>query len=111
MKEARLRSKEMNSEVDVSEVAAVARLDRRKEPRRPAQGKISMVPIDSPETVIEGSLVDVSASGFRVACPSRSLRTGLEIMATYAGRRVRARIVWTRALGDRFEAGCVLLDS
>jgi hypothetical protein len=101
----------MSGKVDVSEVAAVASLDRRRDPRRPARGKIFMILKDSPETVIEGSLVDVSASGFRVACPIRSLRTGQEISAVYAGGRVRARVVWVRALGSRFEAGCVLLDT
>jgi len=89
--------------------------EKRREPRRPAHGWVEVKWSDPVPAAIRGSLVDVSASGFRMAHACAALEAGLIVEFTYDEAQGRARVVWTRVLacepvGHRVESGFLVLD-
>ena len=57
-----------------------------------------------------GQLVDVSASGFRMAHECAALTAGQYVEFAHVEAKGRARVVWTRILDDAVESGFVLAD-
>jgi len=83
--------------------------DRRKEPRRPASGPVVLT-LEGPEALqVEGRLVDVSDSGFRVAHTHQSLLSGQTFQFRHAAAAGRARVVWNRIVADHVESGFFVL--
>jgi hypothetical protein len=58
---------------------------------------------------IEAELVDVSVSGLRIRHRDRLVETGTEVEFNAAGRRGRARIMWSRHGEGDYEAGLYIL--
>ncbi len=82
--------------------------DKRREPRRPANGVVRLELEDPMRVEIEGRLIDVSASGFRarVATP---LSNGQVVAFRHDYGCGRARVVWNRISVDRIESGFLVL--
>lgn len=83
--------------------------ERRREPRVPSQGSVSLRVLTPLPHLIEGELVDESASGMRVRLPGRMLETGTEIEFQAPHRQGRARVMWSRCGESGFEAGLYIL--
>ena len=82
--------------------------EQRRETRRRGQGSV-LVRSESPGSRdIQGRLVDVSASGFRMAHDCAALTAGLYVEFAHVEAKGRARVVWTRILDDSVESGFVV---
>jgi hypothetical protein len=79
--------------------------DNRREPRRAADGEVKVWFGKPRSLVIEGRLVDVSASGFRMAHEYAALEAGQMVDFSHLEASGRARVVWTRIAGTRVETG------
>lgn len=91
-----------------TQMPTVAGAEKRRETRRPGKGNV-LVRCASPHRLeIEGRLVDISASGFRMvhACPA--LAAGLYVDFSHVEAKGRARVVWTRILAGSVESGFVV---
>jgi len=80
-------------------------MERRKEPRCPAEGGVE---IRLPEPVsrsIKGELVDISNSGMRVRHGDLSLSTGQRVRYSHAGGAGTALVMWTRVHEGTVESG------
>jgi len=53
--------------------------------------------------------LDLAKSGFRAQHHLPALRPGHVVEFEFAGGNGRARVVWTRVLGDRVESGFLIL--
>ena len=82
--------------------------DRRAETRRTATGDVTLWLNGSPLTV-PGHLIDVTKSGFRARHNAPTLRSSHIVEFEVAGVSGRARVVWTRVLGDQVESGFLIL--
>jgi hypothetical protein len=82
--------------------------DRRLEMRRMAAGDVTLWLNGSPLTV-SGHLIDLAKSGFRARHNSPTLRSRHIVEFEMAGVSGRARVVWTRVLGDQVESGFLIL--
>ena len=83
--------------------------EQRREARRRGHGSV-LVRSESPGSHdIQGRLVDVSASGFRMAHDCSALTAGQYVTFAHVEAKGRARVVWTRILKDSVESGFVLL--
>jgi len=85
-----------------------AGLDRRRELRQPAKGKV-VVRIDQGKTVICGEMVDVSPSGFRIRYRGNILQAGSDVDISYPWGEVKASIVWVRAEDGWTEVGFLII--
>jgi hypothetical protein len=81
--------------------------DQRKEPRRTARGKVS---VQTERSKIEGQLVDVSDSGFRMAHADASLEPGQVLKFTHREAQGRARVIWNRIMSGRVETGFLIVQ-
>jgi len=89
--------------------SAKGRLERRKEPRTPARGQIRLRTEDSLATAVTAALLDVSSSGFRARHDCHELATGATVSFVHGHTAGRARIMWTRILGNTVESGFLIL--
>lgn len=84
--------------------------ERRREPRLPASGPVRLELIESaPPRMVEGRLVDTSASGFRAAHGYAGLASGQVVRFELPGRSGRARVAWTRVASGEVESGFFVL--
>ena len=83
---------------------------RRTEPRRPASGQVELRPewIAS-TTSVPGQMLDINSGGFRARHSFQALVSGHIVEFAYGRQRGRARVVWTRILGDQVESGFIIL--
>jgi hypothetical protein len=81
--------------------AAVAH-EQRREPRRPASGAVRVM---TPRGPVNGRLVDVSYSGFRMSHQGATLETGQVLEFRHGGAAGRARVIWNRIVQGRTETG------
>jgi hypothetical protein len=82
--------------------------EQRRETRRRGHGSV-LVRSESPGSRdIQGRLVDVSASGFRMAHDCAALTAGQYVAFAHVEAKGRARVVWTRILDDSVESGFVV---
>jgi RNA polymerase sigma-70 factor, ECF subfamily len=80
---------------------------------RPTTGQEERIPVSGPITlifedralIISGELKDVSLSGLRVEYCSASIQPGVVARIQYASLEKKARIIWVRSIGERFQAG------
>jgi len=83
--------------------------EQRREKRRQGHGNVLVRPESPGSHDIQGRLVDVSASGFRMAHHSQALTAGQYVTFAHVEARGRARVVWTRILPHSVESGFLLL--
>lgn len=76
--------------------------EQRREPRRAASGAVRVL---TPAGPVNGTLVDVSYSGFRMAHQSASLEPGQVLEFRHGGAAGRARVIWNRIIDGRTETG------
>jgi RNA polymerase sigma-70 factor (ECF subfamily) len=74
------------------------------EERIPVSGPIKLIFEDRALT-ISGELKDVSLSGLRVEYGCALIQPGVVARIQYASRQKKARIIWVRSIGERFQAG------
>ena len=83
--------------------------EKRREDRRDATGTVR-VRFSDPRTVeIEGELMDISSSGFRMAHGCASLEAGQLVEFSHVEAAGRARVMWNRILAERVESGFLVL--
>jgi hypothetical protein len=90
-----------------SVVNAALASDQRREPRRPASGAVRVITARGP---VDGRLVDVSYSGFRMAHGSAPLEPGQVLEFRHGGASGRARVIWNRIAAGRTETGFFIED-
>jgi hypothetical protein len=78
-------------------------LDRREKERRTVEGEVVLFVEDPEPLEIHGQLVDVSASGFRVAHDHAALCAGQEVTFRHAFGAGSAEVVWTLVVGHCVE--------
>jgi hypothetical protein len=82
--------------------------EQRRETRRRGQGSVLVRPESPGSRDIQGTLVDVSASGFRMAHDCSALTAGQYVVFTHVEAQGRARVVWTRIIDNTVESGFVI---
>jgi hypothetical protein len=84
--------------------------EKRREARHPGSGSV-LVRSETPGSRdIQGKLVDVSASGFRMAHECAALTAGQYVEFAHVEAKGRARVVWTRIVAQTVESGFVVAD-
>jgi len=83
--------------------------DRRLEPRLPANLEVKMRLLDHLVPPISGRLVDISTIGFRATHTETALSPGEIVEFDWESVVGRARVVWTRIMGDSVESGFLIL--
>ena len=83
--------------------------DRRAEPRLPATGQVKLRPKGFAAANVPGQMMDINSSGFRARHSFQTLGSGHIVDFDYGGLQGRARVVWTRILGDQVESGFMIL--
>lgn len=76
--------------------------DKRSEPRYPASGKVV---VEAEGLRIEGDLVDVSDSGFRMEHTSQALGSGERVRFSHPQASGVARVVWNRIMDGCTQTG------
>lgn len=84
-------------------------VDQRQEARRPGKGNVVVRWRSPGGQKIEGKLIDVSDSGFRMSHACSSLTAGLFVEFAHFEAKGRARVVWTRIVADSVESGFVIV--
>jgi hypothetical protein len=83
--------------------------ERRVEPRLRAEGRVTLRLFGAMPTNIPGRLVDTASTGFRAWHGARTLATGQIVEFDFEGGHGRARVAWTRILGEEVESGFLIL--
>ncbi len=83
--------------------------EQRREIRRRGHGNVLVRPESAGLRDIQGRLVDVSASGFRMAHDCSGLTAGQYVTFAHVEARGRARVVWTRILDNSVESGFLVV--
>ena len=79
--------------------------EKRSEIRQPAEGPVSVRFADPQPLEIQGELVDVSPSGFRMAHANHSLQSGQMVEFSHSFAVGVARVMWNRIMDQRVETG------
>jgi len=77
--------------------------DRRREPRYPASGTITLIPSDGPSFV--ANLLDGSENGFRAEYTEPGVRSGTELLAESAAGKYRVKVAWTVVVAGKSQSG------
>jgi hypothetical protein len=83
--------------------------EKRRESRRPVSGKVRVQFLNPRKIEIQGLLIDISPSGFRMAHGYASLATGQVVEFTHPEASGRARVMWNRILEQSVETGFLVL--
>ncbi len=86
-------------------------VDRRKEPREPADGELTLFCDDPAPAEVRGRLVDISRSGFRARHSYQRFEPGQNVRFLRPDSSGRARVMWNRILEDHVETGFLVLDT
>ena len=68
-----------------------------------AAGPVRLFPVNLPGTLVEASVLDLSAHGFRAAHRCRELAAGQTVAFEHKRASGRARVMWTSIMGDQFK--------
>jgi hypothetical protein len=79
--------------------------EQRREPRRAADGAVRVWFDDPQPFEIQGRLMDVSKSGFRMSHDCAALPAGRIVEFLHVEAGGRARVVWNRIVDGRVETG------
>jgi len=83
--------------------------ERREEPRFAAKGKVRLQAEAAGSRTVKGTLIDTSASGFRARHDCYELTSGQIVTFEHRWAAGRARIMWTRIIGNLVESGFLIL--
>jgi hypothetical protein len=83
--------------------------ERRVAERSCCEGPVEIFFSNPEPTVVTGSLVDSSATGFRVRHDCRTLDPGVEISYCRRGEMGHARVMWTMIEGPHRVSGVMIL--
>lgn len=83
--------------------------ERRKEPRLTGEGEVSLRAEAAGSTAVKGTVSDTSAQGFRARHNCFDLSSGQVVTFEHRLAAGRARIMWTRIVGDLVESGFLIL--
>jgi len=85
--------------------------EKRRELRQPAEGPV-LVRFANPQPLeILGQLMDVSASGFRMAHANQALQSGQIVEFSHALAVGAARVMWNRIMDQRVETGFLIVTT
>ncbi|MCX6620897.1 MAG: PilZ domain-containing protein [Acidobacteria bacterium] len=84
-------------------------IERRTEDRTGVQGPVILVLSEQGRKEIGARLLDSSRGGFRASHGHPELSAGLVVDFTHQSASGRARVVWTRVLGEQAESGFLIL--
>lgn len=84
--------------------------ERRRKPRRTADGAVVFHLAPTASLEVHGQLLDMSSSGFRAVHKCRELCPGQEVVFHHSAARGVASVVWTRITGERVESGFLILQ-
>lgn len=82
--------------------------EKRQEARRPGKGNVVIRWSNPRIQLVEGKLMDVSDSGFRMAHGCSALTAGQFVEFSHFEAKGRARVVWTRIIAGTVESGFVV---
>lgn len=83
--------------------------EKRRESRLQAEGEVR-VEFSNPRVMrIQGKLIDISPSGFRMAHEYTSLAAGQVVDFAHSKTKGRARVMWNRILDRSVETGFLLV--
>lgn len=77
--------------------------ERRREPRRPASGTVTLTLPDGASFV--ATLLDKSENGFRAEYGAAGVRSGTEVRVEIETREFSARVAWTVTAGGKSQSG------
>ena len=83
--------------------------EKRREIRHPADGPVRVRFADPQPAEIEGQLIDVSPSGFRMSHANQSLQAGQVVEFSHSHAIGEARVMWNRIQGQRVETGFLIV--
>jgi hypothetical protein len=83
--------------------------EKRREARRAGSGKVRVKFTDPEPLEIDGQLMDVSISGFRMAHDCASLHSGQIVEFAHIEATGRARVMWNRIQSSGVETGFLLM--
>lgn len=89
--------------------ARAIQLEKRREQRRRTTGSVEIRLADPQGRRIEGVLIDVSASGFRMAHQDAVLEAGQIVEFRHREASGKARVMWNRIVEGRVETGFLLI--
>ena len=92
----------MNTDSKATESTVAQAAENRREPRYSASG---VVTIETDDLQIQGELVDVSDSGFRMEHSSPLLKSGARVKFTHPQGSGNARVVWNRIMNGHTQTG------
>src|SRR5580704_6140689 len=84
-------------------------VDQRKEPRLPAEGAVRVWFANPEPFEIQGELLDVSDSGFRMSHECSTLQAGQMVEFAREKTAGRARVIWNRIANAHVETGFLLV--
>jgi hypothetical protein len=84
--------------------------EKRRESRRRADGVVRIEFSNPRPVTIQGRLVDVSSSGFRMTHECTSLAAGQVVEFSHSETSGRARVMWNRIQDSRVETGFLLIS-
>jgi len=83
--------------------------EKRREARRTASGSVHVKFTDPAPLEIDGQLMDVSASGFRMSHDCAWLHSGQVVEFAHVEATGRARVMWNRILAGGVETGFLVV--
>jgi len=83
--------------------------EKRRETRREADGAAHVRFADPYLCEIEGRLIDISDSGFRMSHACVSLAAGQVVEFSHSEAAGQARVMWNRVIGGRVESGFLVV--
>lgn len=84
--------------------------EKRRESRRAASGNVRVKFTDPEPLEIDGTLMDVSVSGFRMAHDFVSLRSGQVVEFAHVEAKGLARVMWNRIQASGVETGFLVFS-
>jgi len=81
--------------------------EQRAELRRQAKGSVT---VHTVRAEIQGQLVDISDSGFRMAHGDSSLEPGQVLEFAHREAAGKARVIWNRIMSGRVETGFLIVE-
>ena len=85
--------------------------EKRREARREASGQVRVTFTDPEPLEIDGKLMDVSVSGFRMSHACASLHSGQVVEFAHVEATGRARVMWNRIQADGVETGFLVFTA
>jgi len=85
--------------------------ERRRKPRYPASGLVTLWPEGLASAPVAGQILDISGTGFRAAHGFQSLVAGHIVAFAHGNISGHARVAWTRITGQQVQSGFIILGA